>query len=128
MKTIKRITMIFLVCLMVVGGTITAMAKEAPAVRGSIFGYGYVGTLSLTATKVTASLIGEAEISNEATPDTPHLEMYGRAYYDSNGRYQFIEATGIKSCRYESSIGDGDHAECTYWVEGTNVGNTYVYL
>ena len=39
--------MFVLACLMVVSGTIVAMAKEAPAVRGSIFGYGYVGTLSL---------------------------------------------------------------------------------
>ena len=128
MKKIKRITMFVLACLMVVGGTITAMAKEAPAVRGSIFGYGYVGTLSLTETKVKASLAGEAEVPREVTPDEPSVKISGRAYYDSNGRYQFIEATGIKSCRYEASIGAGDHAECTYWVEGANVGGTYVYL
>ena len=51
------------------------MAKEAPAVRGSIFGYGYVGTLSLTETKVKASLAGEAEVPSEVTPGHYLLDL-----------------------------------------------------
>ena len=128
MKRTKRLTIIVMVCITLLSGTIIVSAKEATPVRGAILGYNYLGNLSLTTTRVKATLVGDAQISNEETPDAPELELSGQAYYDSDGKYQQIWATGIKSCRYEASIGNGTYALCGYKVEGSSVGSASVYL
>ena len=103
-------------------------AASASPLRGSTLGYTYVGNLTLTSTRVDASLSGEAEVSNEETSDAPAVRFTGMVT-DINGNFvSHVVANGIKYCSFTATFLNGYYAECTYVVEGDYVGKIKLYV
>lgn len=124
----KRMVALSLALVLTMGMTLTVNAASATPVTGSIFGYAYRGTLDVTASYVRAVFTGDAEISNEATPDTPWLEIYGRVVDGQDVRATIL-GEGVKSCSfYQTYTGGVTYGFCHYKLEGAEVGVRHLYF
>ena len=123
MNSIKKCIAVIAVVMMMASMALGVHA-ESSSFNGATLGYNYSGYFSLTQTYVSASLEGEAEISNEETADAPILVVSGHVEDINDVVLRTIYGRGIKYCAYSSSIGSDEGAYaagCDFSVEGRSV-------